>query len=142
MGLIGKGTITNCTIAYLSNFVEVDVHICEPGFGVLAQRDARHLDAGEGDHEGRVQQRHVRPQGVVDDAPGHLQDGLVHAEVLAVVNKWTVRLEDDQTAVHVLQEVKFAFQDMIRPKIIIANSECNIAYWIFYSHLYGKSWFI
>ena len=62
--------------------VEIDVELCEPRLGVLGEDDAGHVDAGEGDLIGRVQQRHVRPQGVVNHPPRHRQHRLLGAKIL------------------------------------------------------------
>ena len=58
------------------------MELCEPRLGVLGEDDAGHVDAGEGDLVGRVQQGHVRPQRVVDHSPCDGQNCLLGAQVL------------------------------------------------------------
>ena len=62
--------------------VEVHVKFCEPGLGILGEDDAGHVDTGEGDLVGRVQQGHVRPQRVVHHPPCNGQHRLLGAQVL------------------------------------------------------------
>ena len=71
------------------------------------------METGQGYEEGREEETDVRPEGVIDNPPGQREESLLitRAEVLGVLDQWAVGLEDDQTAVHVLQEVELALQD-------------------------------
>ena len=73
------------------------------------------MKAGESDEEGREEEAHVGPEGVIDDPPGEGQHGLLQplAEVLAVLGEGPVGLEHHEAAVHVLQEVELALQDAV-----------------------------
>ena len=93
----------------------------EPRFGVFAKDHASHVNAGEGNLVRRVQERDVGPQGVVDDAPSDWKHRVLHAQILAVLDEGPVRLENDEAAIHVFEQVKLALEDVVSPvgKVLI-----------------------
>ena len=46
---------------------------------IFTVEDRGHMEAGEGDLEGRVEQTHVGPEGVVHKLPGHRQQRVLQS---------------------------------------------------------------